>query len=259
MRAVIFDIDNTMYDYTSGDRAGTAALCRYAARFLDCPEERFRDLLARAKAIVCERVGSDTAAQHNRLIRMQVILELMGRPPFPHGQNLHRCYWEALLGTAKPEPGLTAAMEALKKAGLHLGVGTDMTADIQYQKLERLGVARWIDSVTTSEEVGAENPNARLFGQCIRKAGVPAGECLFLGDSLIKDVRGALAAGMQACLYAPGRGEKQEEGAGEHEAEGSGRTGDFSVLSSFYDLPGMIIKTDRENWGPSGQGHCGVF
>ena len=123
---------------------------------------------------------------------------------FPHTLNLYHCYWDALLASAKPEPGLLEAMEALKAAGLTLGVGTDMTAYIQYKKLERLGAAPYIDFITTSEEVGAEKPNPRLFLECVRKAGVPAGECLFIGDSLAKDVRGAMDAGLQAFLYAPG-------------------------------------------------------
>ena len=78
------------------------------------------------------------------------------------------------------------------------------SAYIQYKKLERLGAAPYIDFITTSEEVGAEKPNPRLFLECVRKAGVPAGECLFIGDSLAKDVRGAMDAGLQAFLYAPG-------------------------------------------------------
>lgn len=255
VRAVIFDIDNTMYDYTSGDRAGMEAVTGYADRVLGCPGAEFLELFARGKQIACGRVGADTAAQHNRLIRMQVILELMGRPLFPHAQNLERCYWEALLESAKPEPGLLRAMEALKKAGLHLGVGTDMTADIQYRKLERLRAAPWIDSITTSEEVGAEKPSPRLFGQCIKKAGVPAGECLFIGDSLVKDVKGALDAGMQACLYAPG------DRLGGTEAEEPGKfthAGGFSVLTSFYDLPDLVTGPGKYRRSPLGTGRVNL-
>ena len=204
IKTIIFDIDNTMYSFKTGNQAGMAALCAYAKEQFGIAEGEFLDKFKKGKKLAEDRVGTDTAAIHNRLIRMQVILELMGKPLFPHALNLYHCYWDALLASAKPEPGLLDAMKALKAAGLTLGVGTDMTAYIQYKKLERLGAAPYIDFITTSEEVGAEKPNPRLFLECARKAGVPAGECLFIGDSLAKDVRGAIGAGMLAFLYAPG-------------------------------------------------------
>ena len=67
--------------------------------------------------------------------------------------------------------------------------------------------------------MGAEKPNPRLFLECVRKAGVPAGECLFIGDSLAKDVRGATDAGLQAFLYAPG---SAREGTGGETALAAG-------------------------------------
>ena len=208
IKTIIFDIDNTMYSFKTGNQAGMAALCAYAKEQFGITEGEFLDKFKKGKKLAEDRVGTDTAAIHNRLIRIQVILELMGKPLFPHALNLYHCYWDALLASAKPEPGLLEAMEALKAAGLTLGVGTDMTAYIQYKKLERLGAAPYIDFITTSEEVGAEKPSPRLFLECVRKAGVPAGECLFIGDSLAKDVRGAIGAGMLAFLYAPGSARK---------------------------------------------------
>ena len=176
IKTIIFDIDNTMYSFKTGNQAGMAALCAYAKEQFGITEGEFLDKFKKGKKLAEDRVGTDTAAIHNRLIRMQVILELMGKPLFPHALNLYHCYWDALLASAKPEPGLLDAMKALKAAGLTLGVGTDMTAYIQYKKLERLGAAPYIDFITTSEEVGAEKPNPRLFLECVRKAGVPAGE-----------------------------------------------------------------------------------
>lgn len=216
IKTIIFDIDNTMYSFRTGNQAGMAALCAYAEEQFGITEGEFLDTFKKGKKLAEDRVGADTAAIHNRLIRMQVILELMGKPLFPHALNLYHCYWDALLASARPEPGLLEAMEALKAAGLTLGVGTDMTAYIQYKKLERLGAAPYIDFITTSEEVGAEKPNPRLFLECVRKAGVPAGECLFIGDSLAKDTgsNGCRAAGVFVCAgERPGR-DRRRNGVG---------------------------------------------
>lgn len=262
IKTIIFDIDNTMYSFRTGNQAGMAALCAYAEEQFGITEGEFLDTFKKGKKLAEDRVGADTAAIHNRLIRMQVILELMGKPLFPHALNLYHCYWDTLLASARPEPGLLEAMEALKAAGLTLGVGTDMTAYIQYKKLVRLGAAPYIDFITTSEEVGAEKPNPRLFLECVRKAGVPAGECLFIGDSLAKDVRGAMEAGLQAFLYAPG---SAREGTGGETALTAGALAlapavaagalapapavpsGVTALASFYDLPRLVREMNAAN------------
>ena len=43
-------------------------------------------------------------------------------------------------------------MQALKAKGVGIGIGTDMTAYIQYEKLEKLGLAPYIDWIVTSKE-----------------------------------------------------------------------------------------------------------
>ncbi len=238
IKTIIFDIDNTMYSFKTGNQAGMAALCAYAKEQFGITEGEFLDKFKKGKKLAEDRVGTDTAAIHNRLIRMQVILELMGKPLFPHALNLYHCYWDALLASAKPEPGLLEAMEALKAAGLTLGVGTDMTAYIQYKKLERLGAAPYIDFITTSEEVGAEKPNPRLFLECVRKVGVPAGECLFIGDSLAKDVRGAMDAGLQAFLYAPG---SAREGTGGETVPAAGALAPAPAVAAGALAPALAV------------------
>lgn len=43
------------------------------------------------------------------------------------------------------------------------GSVTNMTAEIQYQKIEKLGITRWIDGVVTSEEAGVESRTTEFF------------------------------------------------------------------------------------------------
>lgn len=60
-------------------------------------------------------------------------------------------------------------MKQLKEQGVYVGICTNMTAEIQYQKIEKLGITRWIDGVVTSEEAGVEKPDYRIF-LCAEKA-----------------------------------------------------------------------------------------
>lgn len=168
IKAVFFDIDNTLYSYDRGNEAGMKALTVYGETVLQMDRETFVKVFRQAQQLVKERTGADCAAVHNRLIRMQCILELLGKPLFPHATVMYHLYWDSLLSSARPEEGVLQLMQLLKTKGIGIGIGTDMTAYIQYKKLEVLGVSSYIDWIVTSEEAGAEKrPDVSLI--CARK------------------------------------------------------------------------------------------
>lgn len=203
IKAVIFDIDNTIYDYDAANKVAFAALTRYAREEVGLEEETFLRLHRQAIETLKVRLGARCASEHNRLLRYQALLELAGKPLEPHALAMESLYWGKILDVAVLSKGLDRCVPALKRAGYRLGVGTDMTVDYQLKKLTRLGLLRWLDFVVTSEEVLAEKPSPKLFALCAEKAGVKPEECLFIGDNLEKDIQGAQAAGMQALWYQP--------------------------------------------------------
>ena len=93
-------------------------------------------------------------------------------------------------------------MQALKAKGVGIGIGTDMTAYIQYEKLEKLGLAPYIDWIVTSEEAGAEKTFRTVFCPLCRKSGrgillsVPLS-----GTAWKKDVIGAADNGFVGVWY----------------------------------------------------------
>ncbi len=203
IQSVIFDVDGTMYDYDHCNKVALEALRSYCAAHFDVDGREFEELHERAFKESADRVGSVSAAVHNRLLRYQCMLELMGQPLFPHALNMYHCYWDTLLDEMRVYEGLPAWMQALKDAGIRIGVGTNMTAYIQYKKLERLKLAPYVDFLVTSEEVGVEKPDQKLFLACVKKSGFPAEDCLYVGDSLQNDAYGAAAAGLEALLFDP--------------------------------------------------------
>lgn len=66
--------------------------------------------------------------------------------------------------------------------------------------LDDLGVAKYIDAIVTSGEVGCEKPDVRIFEEAKRQLGVPAdgARLMHVGDSWSRDVLGARAAGFEA-------------------------------------------------------------
>lgn len=72
---------------------------------------------------------------------------------------------------------------------------------VQCLKLEKSGIAKYFDTVTTSEEVGLKKPNPVIFNKAMEKAVVQASESIMIGDTFEADILGAEAVGMQTLFY----------------------------------------------------------
>jgi len=92
------------------------------------------------------------------------------------------------------------ALAALAGAGVHVGLVTDVDAPFLDYHLRFLDLEGAFDSVTTASDAGALKPDPRIFRLALSRARVPAGRAVMVGDSLERDVDGALAAGLRAVL-----------------------------------------------------------
>ena len=202
IRTVIFDIDNTLYSFTEANRFAMDALRSYAEEKFGWTAERFDRLHKEARDEIFARLGY-VSGFRARIIRYHNMLEKAHLPLSPHAQAMTELYWKTLLAHMQLSDGAADLMAALRAAGFRIGIGTDMTAYMQFVKLEHLGLLPYVDFVVTSEEAGAEKPAQGLFSLCASKAGCAPEECLFIGDDLEKDILGSIGAGMQALWYNP--------------------------------------------------------
>lgn len=200
IKAVIFDIDGTLYNYDKAHAVAWEALCDYAQKHLGMDPEQFAAEVKKSTKICNARLGVECGSTHNRLLRFQDILE-RHKLPLRHAWPMNDLYWSTLIAASEPEPGIEACLQQLKAEGYILGIGTDMTADFQFVKLEKLGLIDYFDFMVSSEETNIEKPNPKVFMTCAEKAGVLLEDCLFVGDSKRKDVLGPEAVGMDAFWY----------------------------------------------------------
>lgn len=201
IKEVIFDIDNTLYDYEIGHAAGMKKMGEYVKKEFGAEPEEFEKNYKRLNQEIAERLGRDNATIHSRSIRLQNLLEEWEKPLFPHVNVLYHLYWDTLIDVSRAEPGSLEAVKELYKMGIGIGIGTDMTAQMQYAKLEHLGFAPYVRHIVTSQEAGYEKPHREFMSLCIRKAGCAPDECVFVGDAFKKDVVGAMNVGMHAVWY----------------------------------------------------------
>lgn len=201
IKEVVFDIDDTLYDYEKGHAEGVRRMRAYAERELGIPGDAYMAEYNRTNEVIKKRMGEDNASIHSRSIRIQNMLEHWDKPIFPHLRNLYHAYWDGLLEATEAEPGSLKAMQTLKEMGIKIGIATDMTLRMQYEKLEKYGFAPYIHHIVTSQEAGYEKPHPKMMSLCIEKAGCLPDEMVFVGDNFKKDVVGAASAGMHPVWY----------------------------------------------------------
>ena len=202
IKAIIFDLDDTLFDFKRAHVEGMKAWAAYAEQqFHISPDETISEVSALVKE-QAEKIGP-LAASHNRVLRAELWLEKHGLPLFPHATALAERYWEALITAAEPTEGAAEVLRDLQMRGFLIGVGTNMTAYVQYKKIEKL--------------------IRHFFKYCLKKANevlerqgrrerIEINEILFIGDSPKHDVEGARNAKMHALLFDPaGRHPEEEE------------------------------------------------
>jgi len=98
------------------------------------------------------------------------------------------------LPICEPYPD-TALLAGLRERH-RLAVVTNGAACLQREKLERAGLAGAFDAVVVSGDLGVGKPDAAVFRRALALVGADDG--VMIGDSVERDVDGALALGLRA-------------------------------------------------------------
>jgi putative hydrolase of the HAD superfamily len=198
-RAVLFDLDDTLYEYTPCDEAGLAAAHAMLTTTSPLDFEAFREMHDRARNELAIRLRGQ-AASHNRAIFFKLVVEQhTGTFQGALALEMFASYWSAFLARMTPAPGAEEVLAELSRS-YALALVTNHTTDIQLRKIGRLGLDRWFPVVVTSEEVGAEKPDARAFAAALEALGVEASHAVMVGDNPEVDALGAARAGLRTVL-----------------------------------------------------------
>jgi FMN phosphatase YigB (HAD superfamily) len=121
-------------------------------------------------------------------------------------------------------PDALLCFAALRERGLRLGAAGNMHAHHE-------GFLRpHVDFVGSSQRWGVEKPDPGFFAHVVEEAGAPAGEILYVGDRVDKDVLPALAAGLRTVRIRRGAHARVESPAG------------TVTIGSLEGLPGAVSR-----------------
>jgi putative hydrolase of the HAD superfamily len=205
LRAVFFDAGNTLLRMNYWAIAGELGRHRIAvsADAVQRAEWRARVRLDRE---LSRRRGVSTENRRTGRRYLRFVLEELGVrdeavvaavAEWRSRYNLPVGLWNSA------DPDAAAALRATRDTGLCAAVISNSNGSVR-MALEAVGLARHLDFVLDSAEVGVEKPDPRIFALALERAGLTPAEAVYVGDMYSVDVVGARAAGMDAVLLDPG-------------------------------------------------------
>jgi len=93
-------------------------------------------------------------------------------------------------------PGALELLARLRARGLKLAMITNGMAETHREKIAILALEDAFDEIFIADEVGLIKPDPRIFALAAERLGVAPADCVMVGDRLDRDVRGGNDAGM---------------------------------------------------------------
>lgn len=199
VRAVLFDMDDTLFDHRHSSRSGLIAMQqRYP-----CFQQTTIDELEQTYMVLLEEIHlqvllGEMNLDQARIVRMERLFaqfdEQSSRATVEEATRMFRETYQA---SRQVVPGTVALLEALRPH-VKIGIVTNNILLEQQEKLRYLGLETHIDALVVSEEVGIVKPEAGIFRVALERLQCSAEETVMIGDAWQNDIIGARAAGIRA-------------------------------------------------------------
>ena len=232
LRAVLFDIDDTLFSTTHFARVARRNAIRAMVRAgLDVPEE---DALRELEEVIAE-FSSNYEHHFDQLLRRLRPPSLKERNPALIVAAGVAAYHDTKFRQLEPFPDVCPLFEALRAAGIQVGILTHGWTTKQAEKIVRLGLLDYVDpkAVFISDQIGISKPNPKLYAQALTDLALSPSEVMYVGDSPTHDIAPPQALGMIA-VWA--------RRAAKRDLEGTGITPDH-VVENFDELRTILRET----------------
>ena len=201
--AVLFDMGGTLFSYAAREQMGRANVAALQRLGMSLDDPAVRDARRQASEDVEREYATRRSFLHRDLFRDRIArtAELLGvtAPPEVLDQfDIEQR--QAVIDHLVPMADAIETLKGLRARGLYVGVVSNADDDYLTTVLERHGIDALVNDWTSSEEADSCKPDYRIYEYSLAKAGRPAAETLFVGDSPQHDVAGAARAGMRTVL-----------------------------------------------------------
>ncbi|MSR62478.1 MAG: TIGR02253 family HAD-type hydrolase [Planctomycetes bacterium] len=197
LRAVLFDIDDTLFSTTQFAKVARRNAVRAMVQIgLDLPEEV---VLKELEEVLAE-FSSNYDHHFDQLLRRLRPKALENLNPALIVAAGVAAYHDTKFRELKPFEDAIPLLAALRAAGVITGVITHGWTTKQAEKIVRLGLVPHLSSraVFISDQLGISKPNPKIYALALRDLGLAANEAMYVGDSPSHDITPPKSLGMKA-------------------------------------------------------------
>ncbi|MFJ9418381.1 HAD family hydrolase [Streptomyces sp. NPDC101227] len=197
LHAVLWDLDDTLFDYTGSDRAGAlrhleaeGLLAAYGGE--EAALRRWREAMETEFA---RFLAGEVGFLDHRRARVRTFLRVaLSDEEADAWFGRYVAHYEAAWALF---PDSVPALEALAPLVRQAVLSNSGTAN-QERKLDALGIRTYFEAVLCADELGHAKPAPEAFAGACAALGLPPGEVAYVGDRLDIDAQGARDAGLTA-------------------------------------------------------------
>ena len=194
IRAVCFDLDDTLIDSTAAERTGALLFAeRFRDRIIACEDFHARWRTATAAAFDRYLSGAIPFMQQRRE-RVRALCS--DSPDDDETDRRFAVYLEGYRQEWRLFADVLPTLDALRH--LPLAIISNAPVAQQREKLARVGIAERFAAVLTPDTAGVGKPEPAIFHTACATLGCAPADCLHVGDHHDHDGLGALGAGLQA-------------------------------------------------------------
>jgi len=203
IKAVYFDIDDTLYD-----TSGFAELARKAA--LRVMIDAGLPLTTHEAYVLLREIIKEKGSNYDKHFNVLTKRVFGEEKPLLIALGMIT-YHNVKFALLRLFPDTISMLIYLKKKGYRLGVISNGLTIKQWEKLIRLGLYHFFDEVVTSEEAEVEKPNKEIFNLALNRMDCEPHMSVMVGNKFKEDIIGAITVGMSAILVNSQLTEAEEE------------------------------------------------
>ena len=191
IKAVIFDLDNTLIDFMKMKRSSvTGAVKAMINAGLKLSQAKAEKLMYS----LYDKYG----IEYSRIF--QKFLLKVGKIDYRILSAGIVAYRKVQLGFLEPYPKVVPTLLKLKQKGLKLAIVSDAPRLKAWMRLTELGIADFFETVVAFGDVAEKKPSRLPFEKALKQLNVHPSEALMVGDNYSRDILGARKLGMKTCF-----------------------------------------------------------
>lgn len=192
IKAVLFDLDNTLIDFMRMKRNSCEAA---VSAMIDAGLKVNKEKALKKLFKLYDKHGLE-----EKTIFQKFLKEQTKKIDYRILANAIVAYRNVRASYLQPYPHTDYVLIKLKSKGIKLAIVTDAPRLKAWLRLMAMKIGNFFDVVVTFEDTKHLKPSALPFEAALRKLDLKPGECLMVGDMPHRDMKGAKKLGLKTCF-----------------------------------------------------------